>query len=258
MIKQILSVSKYALCTSLLVALSSAATKVQSQQVPSEYGPHRFEDIVPLLECPEGSEIDEDESTEFIKVCDVEGTDEVIYPRPRGVVPYVTREEDMNPEINIAYPDWYRGTAQGFSADESSHHYYFDLMGSGLEEPGYNTENIYCASFFLKPGKTYFAHNHPTREFYYIVSGEGRWYSGGKEFDVAAGTFIVHPPYINHGVTNTGTDEYLKTFTCWWRLPSDPEDAFGHRGLPLNPCLVQEEETSRGYPQDLSCPVGGS
>lgn len=258
--KYVINSSRYALLSSLLLfvgsllILSSVATRVQSQAMPDPYGPHTFEEILPLLECPDGSVPDKSDSTGYIKYCDVQGTDEDIYPTPKGVEPIVVRGDELTKEVNIAYPDWYRGTAEGFEADATSHHYYYDLIGDGVEPPAYQTENLYCAPFFLKPGKTYFAHNHPTREIYYVYGGQAHWYAGSKEFDVKEGDMIIHPPYINHGLTNTG-DDYTKALACWWRMPSDPEKVMNYRGLPLNPCLVENEETSEGYPQPIGCPA---
>ncbi len=246
----------------MFVVLSSAGTRVLSREVKSEDGKtprqgplHRFSDIIPLLECPKGSRPSPEfkDSSISKRVCIVDGTDEIVYPRPRGLKPFVLYEESLPKEVNIRYPSWYRGNAQGFEADETSHHYYYDLIGEGLKAPGYDSDNIYCASFFLQPGKTYFAHNHPTREMYYFFDGEGTWYGAGDEYKVQPGTFIVNPPYISHGVKNTSTNRELKALACWWKMPDDPVDLFNNRGLPLDPCAVKKEETSVGYETPAIC-----
>jgi hypothetical protein len=56
-------------------------------------------------------------------------------------------------------------------------------------------------------------------------------------------------------VTNTSSTEELKALACWWRTPEDPKDVFNHRGLPLNPCRVMEEETSGGTVESEVCEV---
>ncbi|NEO87376.1 MAG: hypothetical protein F6J87_24425 [Spirulina sp. SIO3F2] len=217
---------------------------------------HSFREIVPKLrDCPEGSE--EIERNELRVLCRAVGeTDSTFefYPTPEGIHTHIVHERDLPREINTRYPDWYRGMGEGYHADENAFHYYFDLLGEGLKYPGYDATNIYCASFYLRPGKTYFAHSHPTREFYYFFQGEGTWFGPGetlgehRETQIGQGTFIVNPPYIHHGVRNDAKEGELGALACWWRNEDDPQGVFNNRGLPLNPCLVLDEETSEGYP----------
>jgi len=181
-----------------------------------------------------------------------------VFPQPGGV-PLVIHEDDLEKKVNASYPGWYRGSAPNGLADKDSHHYYYTLIGPGLAPAGVNAENIFCASYYLKPGKTYPSHNHPSREFYFITGGEARWYAGGKEFDVKAGSFIMHPPYTPHGITNTSQTELLSAMTCWWIESSDPKDVFNYGGKVTNPCLSQSPNTTVGnkmpLPQCQSSPV---
>ncbi len=167
--------------------------------------------------------------------------------------PTVVRIEDLPARINTSYPEWYTRNGGSGLANENSFHYYHTLMAPGAEAPAYDSDNITCFSFFLRPGKTYFAHNHPSREFYYIYGGEGRWYGGDRSEDVGPGTLIVHPPYISHGFTNTSQTEELSAFVCWWQTREDAEDSLDRGGLPTNPCLVQSETTAKPYAVDSVC-----
>lgn len=265
---------KYLLFATVMLLIPITATNARTEEVTSQQPEnsvseenneglsHPFSEILPTLRCRPGTTLDEERSTEFFRFCRVETEDpndeieDVVYPLPDpSIEPHIVHERDLTQEINTAYPDWYRGTAEGFNADETSYHYYYVLIGAGLEEPGYSGDNLYCSSFFLRPEKTYFAHNHPTREFYYFFGGEGTWHSGDNDYEIGAGSFVVNPPYIAHGVTNTSSTEELKAFACWWRNPEDPKDAFNHRGLPLNPCRVTEEETAGGSVEPEVCAV---
>lgn len=177
--------------------------------------------------------------------------DKVFLQQPTEL-PRVINTDDMEKKINKNYPDWYRGNTPGGLADKDSHHYYYTLIGPNLAPEGVNAENIFCASYFLKPGKTYPAHSHPSREFYFIFGGEARWQAGDKAFDVKAGSFIMHPPFVAHGMTNTSKTELLSAVTCWWHEPGDPEDIFSQGGRMKNPCLVQSPKTAVRHKIPLS------
>ncbi len=166
---------------------------------------------------------------------------------PSGSPPHVAHEDDMKKKMNKKYPPWYRGCAPDGLAGNCSNHFYYTMIGPGLEAPGYNAENVYCGTFYMKPGKTYPSHNHPAREFYYIIDGEAKWHAGGKEFDAKQGTFIVHEPYTPHGWTNTSETTWLRAFYCWWKEPGDSEDVLNIGGRLTNPCISQSPETAKPF-----------
>ncbi len=195
----------------------------------------------PELGCLEGN----------VAKCDDGCFEAKVYLQPSGT-PLVIHEDDLEKKVNASYPDWYRGSAPNGLADKDSHHYYYTLIGPGLAPVGIDAENIFCASYYLKPGKTYPAHNHPSREFYFIFGGEARWQAGDKEFDVKAGSFIMHPPYVPHGMTNTSQTEWLSALTCWWIESDDPEDVFNYGGKVTNPCLSQSPNTAVRHKVPLS------
>lgn len=206
--------------------------------------------------CPQGTTLDLEESSDTKVVCDVDSdpnpdnaTDLDVYPLSSAKV-QVARESELPKLVNKSYPEWYRGHGEGYLADEDSHHVYYNLLGPGT---AIETDGIYCSSFYLKPGKTYIGHNHPSREFYYVVSGEAKWYAGKDTFEARPGDFIVHPPYLNHGLTNTSKTEELRAFSCWWQTSEDAEDSMNYGGLPTNPCLSAQESTAKGYAVDSIC-----
>ncbi|NER37938.1 MAG: cupin domain-containing protein [Oscillatoria sp. SIO1A7] len=257
---------KHILCALMVLVLfwSSMPNGAQGEELPNEGpGAAQTDTLEPNLYCPKGTEFDPIASNATKRICDIDSregknTDDPkdrVYPWPEKRA-YVTNEDSFPKLVNKNYPSWYRGDGENGLADDSSYHFYYSLIGPGLGQdgkPGYNTDNIFCTTFYLKPEKTYIAHNHPSREFYYIIDGEAKWYAGAQTFDVKQGSFIVHPPYISHGFTNTSKTVSLRTFTCWWRDKGDPKDVMNYSGLPVNPCLVESEETAVGYPVDSVC-----
>lgn len=116
--------------------------------------------------CPKGTILDLEESSDTKVVCDVvsdpnpdNATNLDVYPLSRAKV-QVARESELPKLVNKSYPEWYRGHGEGYLADEDSHHVYYNLLGPGT---AIETDGIYCSSFYLKPGKTYIGHNHPSR-----------------------------------------------------------------------------------------------
>ncbi|NER24575.1 MAG: cupin domain-containing protein [Symploca sp. SIO1C2] len=242
---------------SIVLCFSSAAT-VQSQELSGENQEVRNNNenqellLAQELSCPTGSTPNPFESTVSRLVCDVDSNDKKTFPLT-DEAPTVVRIEDLPIRINTSYPEWYTQNEGTGIANENSFHYYHTLMEPGAAKPAYDSEGIACYTFFLRPEKTYFAHNHPPREFYYIYSGEGTWYGGDEVQEVGPGTFIVHPPYLSHGFTNTSKTEELSAFVCWWQTPDDPADILDHGGLPTNPCLVEQEATAKPYAVDEVC-----
>nr|VFK09720.1 MAG: Cupin domain-containing protein [Candidatus Kentron sp. LPFa]VFK33357.1 MAG: Cupin domain-containing protein [Candidatus Kentron sp. LPFa] len=130
---------------------------------------------------------------------------------------------------------------------------YYTLIGPGIDKHGgVHAENLFCASYYLKPGKLYPAHNHPSREFYYVMGGEAIFHSGQEEIKVSKGSFIMHPPHTSHAIRNTSETELFEAMTCWWNEPGDIEDAMEKGGLMTNPCLVQH--THSANPKRISHP----
>jgi len=167
--------------------------------------------------------------------------------------PYILHEDDFEQKVNSSYPDWYRGNDGGSEVTNDSYHFYYALIGPQVEDPGYDTENIFCSTFYLRPGKEYIAQNHPAREFYYIIDGEGIWYGGDLEREIRQGSFMVHPPYLSHGFTNTSKTTNLRAFVCWWKTSEDSNDVLKIGGLATNPCLVENESTATPYQVEPVC-----
>ena len=238
-------------------AMKAQTPEIRERQQLAESAkemPDRFQKIFDELdlECPEGTTFDLDASQVDNLRCDVKNSDEDIYPISKAEA-YITHEDEFEKKVSASYPDWYRGNQGGTEVTNDSFHFYYTLMGPGSKAPGHDTDNIFCTTFYLRPEKTYIAHNHPSREFYYIIDGEGIWYGGDKVEPIKQGSFMVHPPYVSHGFKNTSKTTNLRAFVCWWLTPEDREGKFEHGGLPTNPCLAEREFTARGYPVSPVC-----
>ncbi|MCP4347933.1 MAG: cupin domain-containing protein [Desulfobacterales bacterium] len=173
-----------------------------------------------------------------------------VYMQTPTEPPFFTHEDKLEKKINKAYPEWYRGCAPGFKADACSHHFYYILLGperfleSTEKEHAYNAENLFCGTFTMRPGKTYPAHVHPSREMYYVIAGEADWYAGDEVRKVKPGSFMVHPPFTPHGWTVTSEEE-LKTFYCWWREDRDDPKSFDNGGRFANPCINEDGNSAK-------------
>jgi len=59
----------------------------------------------------------------------------------------------------------------------------------------------------LEPGQTQKIHAHEAADkFYFVLEGAGRFTVGDEEKEVSAGTLVVAPAGIPHGVTNSTTN----------------------------------------------------
>ncbi len=59
----------------------------------------------------------------------------------------------------------------------------------------------------LEPNQTQTVHAHSDADkFYFVLEGAGRFCVGEEEHDAAAGSLIVAPAGVSHGVTNTGSN----------------------------------------------------
>jgi quercetin dioxygenase-like cupin family protein len=62
----------------------------------------------------------------------------------------------------------------------------------------------------LSPGAQVGLHSHPaSEEIAFVASGEGLFQHGADSFDVVPGDLIAVHPAVEHGVTNTGTDDLV-------------------------------------------------
>ncbi len=59
----------------------------------------------------------------------------------------------------------------------------------------------------LKPGEEVEFHVHEDEcEYYYIISGKGRYNDNGAEYDIVPGTVTFTPSGSGHGIKNTGSE----------------------------------------------------
>ena len=58
--------------------------------------------------------------------------------------------------------------------------------------------------FEVAPGSAVYPHEHPTHEFYFVMSGRGVMIVAGEERDVAPGDLVYIPPDTVHSLRPTG------------------------------------------------------
>jgi mannose-6-phosphate isomerase-like protein (cupin superfamily) len=59
----------------------------------------------------------------------------------------------------------------------------------------------------LEPGQTQTVHAHESADkFYFVLEGRGSFTVGDDQKDAGAGTLVVAPAGVAHGVTNMGTE----------------------------------------------------
>ena len=68
-------------------------------------------------------------------------------------------------------------------------------------------ERVMVGMNCLEPGQTQQVHAHDGADkFYFVLEGEGRFTVGDEQTDAAAGTLVVAPSGIPHGVANTANE----------------------------------------------------
>jgi quercetin dioxygenase-like cupin family protein len=66
-------------------------------------------------------------------------------------------------------------------------------------------EHVMVGLNCLEPGQAQRAHAHDGADkFYFVLEGRGRFTIGDEEREAEAGTLVVAPAGIEHGVTNEG------------------------------------------------------
>jgi mannose-6-phosphate isomerase-like protein (cupin superfamily) len=62
--------------------------------------------------------------------------------------------------------------------------------------------------YWLRPGERHLVHHHKTAaEFYYVVSGRGRFTLGDRQVEGRPGLTLYIPPGVKHAIDNDGDDE---------------------------------------------------
>jgi quercetin dioxygenase-like cupin family protein len=70
-------------------------------------------------------------------------------------------------------------------------------------------EHVMMGLNCLEPGQTQAVHaHHGAEKVYFVLSGKGRFTVGNEERECGAGTLVIAPASVPHGVTNSG-DERL-------------------------------------------------
>jgi len=159
---------------------------------------------------------------------------------------YFSHRDVVSKQCNSSYPDWYCGEREGSMAGLTSMHTYQTLIGRSAET-SHIAENMTAGVFELKPGVTYPAHNHPAREFYYVISGEAEWWADDEVQNVGAGAAMYHRPYTVHGFINTSETEPLRLFWIWWLEDEDHPDFLDIGGRFTDPDLVGSVDTVEAF-----------
>jgi oxalate decarboxylase/phosphoglucose isomerase-like protein (cupin superfamily) len=74
----------------------------------------------------------------------------------------------------------------------------------------FDTERMFCDIYCFEPGQTQKPHAHEENDkIYYVLEGKGAFLVGDEETDCEAGTAVLCPPGVDHGVTNTGTEQLV-------------------------------------------------
>jgi quercetin dioxygenase-like cupin family protein len=86
-----------------------------------------------------------------------------------------------------------------------------DYEGANLEKFYKTTlwqgEHVMIGLNCLEPGQTQPTHAHPGADkFYFVLTGSGSFIVGEEEKSVGAGSLVVAPAGVPHGVTNTGAE----------------------------------------------------
>ncbi len=62
----------------------------------------------------------------------------------------------------------------------------------------------------FEPGQEHALHTHAGQDkVYHVLSGRGRFLLSDQELDMDAGTMLVAPEGVGHGIRNTGTERLI-------------------------------------------------
>jgi quercetin dioxygenase-like cupin family protein len=147
-----------------------------------------------------------------------------------------------------SHPGWFRGTGENGIADANAKYFYNELIGPNLPKPAFSNNYLYFGPLEQQSGSTYFAHNHPAPEFYYVISGEADYYVDDERQTVKPGTIIYHRPYAVHGWTVT-SKEPLRMIWAWW-VEKDVS-VLNVSAKMANPDLAKDEKTALPYGQPI-------
>lgn len=168
-----------------------------------------------------------------------------IYGRMDGITAFY-HSNVATKKANKSYPAWFRGNARKGLADANSKYWYKELVTPERYAHGNHiAEMLYFGELELMPGQTYAAHNHPSKEWYFMLEGEAIWYVDDEKKAIKAGDFMYHRPQAVHGFTNT-TDKPVKLLWAWWGNNGDGTVLDTGARL-INPKLVKDPKTVKAH-----------
>ena len=185
----------------------------------------------------------------------------VSYPIPgrqAGTTAF-SRDSSAERRASSQYPAWFRGRSGDGKADSFSQYFFTQLVGP--PEPGRNgassglgAVDLRMGTLVLKPGATYPAHNHPSREIYYVTAGEADWFVDDEKQHVSAGSIIMHRPFAVHGWTNTSKTQPLKVVWIRWLERTDKPEVLDQGAQFVNPDSAKDRETAKPFAVPLPPP----
>jgi mannose-6-phosphate isomerase-like protein (cupin superfamily) len=85
--------------------------------------------------------------------------------------------------------------------------YSSDKMGKSTL---FRSERIMVALNAFEPGQEHTPHAHEGMDkVYHVLAGCGRFLVGGREVGMEAGTMLIAPAGVSHGIRNTGAERLL-------------------------------------------------
>jgi quercetin dioxygenase-like cupin family protein len=74
----------------------------------------------------------------------------------------------------------------------------------------FQSERLLVGLNCFEPGQEHALHQHAGMDkVYHVVSGRGRFLLSGSELDMEAGTMLIAPEGVPHGIRNTGSESLV-------------------------------------------------
>ena len=82
-----------------------------------------------------------------------------------------------------------------------------DRMGKGTI---FRSDRLLVGLNCFEPGQEHALHTHAGMDkVYHVLSGRGRFLLADRELDMEAGTMLVAPEGVGHGIRNTGSERLI-------------------------------------------------
>lgn len=71
---------------------------------------------------------------------------------------------------------------------------------SGVQRQTFNTVNTTVTKYTFEPGRAFPLHRHPQEQLTFIESGTVEFVAGENEGELAAGSYFIVPPHLEHSI----------------------------------------------------------